>query len=237
LLALLALTVGLRAGPPYATDDPEPVEPGHVEIFVAALASAEAGDATGAAPQLQVNYGAVQDVQLSVAPQLSFSRPGPGPTTYGWGDTQAGVKFRFLHEDGARPQAAVFPQVTLPSGDAGRGLGSGAVQWLLPLWLQKSWGPWTSFGGGGYWFNPGAGQRNWTFIGAALQRDIGERWSLGGELFFHSAAQVDDVDGLGANAAFLWHCTPQENLVFSAGRDLVWGRTTFTGFGALQVVL
>jgi len=31
------------------------------------------------------------------------------------------------------------------------------VRGFLPLWLQKSWGRWTSYGGG-YWIN-GSGQR------------------------------------------------------------------------------
>jgi len=225
------------AGPPYATDDPEPTDTGRLEVFVAAFASAEAGGSQGGGPQLQLNYGAARDLQLSVAPQLSFSAPSGGPLTYGLGDTQVGAKYRFLHEDGDRPQAAVFPQVVLPSGDAKRGLGAGAAQVLLPLWLQKSWGPWTSFGGGGYWINPGPGNQNWTFVGACLQRDLAERWTLGAELFFHSAAQVDDADGLGSNLGLEWHLDPDDSLMVSGGRDLGWGNTTFTGFAAYRMIL
>ena len=152
------------------------------------------------------------------------------------GDTTVGAKYRFLSEGGARPQAAFYPQVVLPTGDEQKELGNGRAQLFLPLWLQKSWGPWTSFGGGGTWINPGTGNQNWTFVGAALQRDLGERFSVGGELFFHSAAQVGDVNGLGSNLAFLYHLGPDDHLLFSAGRDLV-GRTTFAGYAAYQKVL
>jgi hypothetical protein len=238
IVAILAMIPAFAwAGPPYETDDPEPTDLGRLEVFVAAYGSAEASGSSGGGPQLQLNYGAAKDLQLSVAPQLSFSAPGAGPTTYGLGDTQVGAKFRFVHEDAGCPQAAVFPQVVLPSGDAGRGLGAGAAQVLLPLWLQKSWGPWTSFGGGGYWINPGAGNRNWTFAGACLERDLGGHWTAGAELFFHSAAQVDDVDGMGSNVGLEWHLDPDHSLMLSAGRDLAWGSTLFTGFAAYQVVL
>jgi hypothetical protein len=225
------------AGPPYQTDDPEPTETGHLEILVSATSMAEAGRSQGGLPQLQLNYGPMKDVQLSFSPQLAFSAPVNGPTNFGVGDTQVSVKYRFLHETDTCPQAAVFPAMVLPTGSAERGLGAGQTQVLLPMWFQKSWGPWTSFGGGGYWINPGEGNQNWTFMGAALQRDLGETVSLGLELFYHSAAQTDDVGGLGSNLALLWHLDGSDGLLFSAGRDVIWGRTTFTGFAAYQKVI
>jgi len=51
------------------------------------------------------------------------------------------------------------------------------------MWLQKSWGPWTTYGGGGYVINPAPGQRNYCFGGWLLQRDFSERLTLGGEFF------------------------------------------------------
>jgi len=71
---------------------------------------------------------------------------------YGYGDTPISFKYRFIQEDskGWRPQAAVFPQVNLPTGDEDRGLGVGHVQVLLPMWFQKSFGDWTIDGGGGF---------------------------------------------------------------------------------------
>jgi hypothetical protein len=234
---LCAMASVAWAGPPYQTDDPEPAETGRWELFLAAYAGAEAGGSLGGGPQLELNYGVAPDWQLSAAPQLSWSLPGGGGGTYGLGDTQLGVKYRFLHEGDRCPQAAFYPQVVLPSGDADRGLGAGRAQLFLPLWFQKSWGAWTNFGGGGYWFDRGAGQKDWVFIGDALQRDLGERFSVGGELFFHSAAQEDDADGLGANLAVLYHLGKDDHLVCSAGRDMGIGNTTFTGYLAYQKIL
>src|SRR6266704_2005880 len=131
----------VSAGPPYQTDDPEPTETGHLEFLVSATSMAEAGRSQGGAPQLQFNYGALKDVQLSFSPQLAFNASNR-TANFGLGDTQLSVKYRFLHEDDTWPQAAVFPAVVLPTGSADRGLGAGQPQVLLPMWLQKSWGPW-----------------------------------------------------------------------------------------------
>ena len=69
-------------------------------------------------------------------------------------------------------------------GDQDRGLGSGHVQGFIPLWLLKSFGPWTTSGGGGYWFNPGKDNHDWGFIGWELQRRGFDFLAFGGGGFF-----------------------------------------------------
>jgi len=60
----------------------------------------------------------------------------------------------------------------VPTGSHGRNLGSGHLQTFLPIWLQKSMGKWTAYGGGGYWINPGAHNRNWCFTGLVIQHQV-----------------------------------------------------------------
>jgi hypothetical protein len=45
-------------------------------------------------------------------------------------------------------------QPHVPTGNAERGLGTGHTHGFMPLWLQKSFGKWLTYGGG-YWINPG----------------------------------------------------------------------------------
>jgi hypothetical protein len=40
-----------------------------------------------------------------------------------------------------------------------------------------------TFGGGGYWINPGAGNKNHWFVGWVLERKITDKLTLGVELF------------------------------------------------------
>ncbi len=78
-----------------------------------------------------------------------------------------------------------FVMFELPSGSAELGLGVGKVWYKVPLWIQKSFAPWTTYGGGGETIIrnvPGLG--SYPFAGWLLQRDIG-RWMLGAEVFYH----------------------------------------------------
>lgn len=236
-IALTLLSSGIFAGPPYQTDDPEPPEPGQCEIFFATHADVEADGVAGGFPQVEINYGVGGCLQLSLSPQMAYYFPRHGISTYGFGDIELAVKYRFLKETVTGPQAALFPRVVLPTGDQKRGLGDGNVKVFVPLWLQKSWGPWCMFGGGGYWFNPGPGNRNYGFAGAALQRDCGDVVSVGGELYFHSAPRIDDARGCGADLAFLWHLTKNNHLVSAMGPYRGNGRTGFACYLAFRKLL
>jgi hypothetical protein len=174
------------AGPPFVTDDPETVEYRHWEVYLFAIYDHTAGTDSAQVPAVEINYGAVPDVQLHLVAPLAYDRePGDG-AHYGYGDTELGLKYRFFHETDYLPQIGVFPLIEVPSGDANRGLGNGRTQIFAPVWLQKSFGKdkeWTSFGGGGFWYNSGPDRRNYFRFGWELQRDLGEHLTLGGEIY------------------------------------------------------
>jgi hypothetical protein len=233
-IVLASLASAAWAGPPFETDDPEPTDFSHWEVYLGTTALSIQRDFSGTAPFLSVNYGGFPDTQLSITQQISFNFPGADGDYWGYGDTLAGVKYRFLHESAGVPQAAIFPQVNFPTGDSAKGLGSGQVQFLLPLWLQKSWGPWTTYGGGGYWINPGPGNQNWIFLGWEIQRDLSSFFTLGGEVFYHSANLTNESDGLGFNLGAFIHFDEMNHIVFSAGRDILQPEYQFTGFLAYE---
>jgi len=234
LILLSLLSAAAFAGPPYETDDPEPTDTGHWEIYLASIYTATALGGSGALPQLELNYGPLKDTQISASTQMSATAvPGSG-LIYGFGDLLLGLKYRFLHESERCPQAAFYPQIYLPSGDARRGLGYGSSEILLPLYFQKSFGLWQSFGGGGYQMDPSNSGNNSTFIGCALQRELTERLSVGGEIFYHSMQNDAESDGLGANLAALLQMDSINHVVASFGRDLIGGENTFTGYLAWE---
>ncbi|GEJ56496.1 hypothetical protein AMYX_12370 [Anaeromyxobacter diazotrophicus] len=220
LAALLAPALAW-AGPPYTTDDPEPVELHHWEVYLATVDqwSREAGW-SGTAPHLEVNYGALPDVQLHAIAPLAWAHAPGGGTSLGYGDTELGAKVRFVHEGERVPQIGVFPLLELPTGDASRGLGAGQTQLFLPLWLQKSFGPWTSYGGGGYWINPGPGNRNWWYFGWQAQRRLGEGVALGAELFHGTARQDGGSGETRFNVGVVLDFGELHHVLVSAGRAL-----------------
>ena len=139
-IALAAILLGLLpgwawAGPPYDTDDPEPTDLRHWEIYLFG-AGARSGGAFDGSAGLDLNYGAVKDVQLTATLPIDFTR-GPGART-GIGDVELGVKYRFFHDEAAGVSIAAFPRLILPT--SGRRFGSGKTAMLLPVWGQKDIG-------------------------------------------------------------------------------------------------
>jgi len=207
------------AGPPFFTDDPEPVEYKHWEVYLASQYSRTADDRSGTAPHVEVNFGAFPNLQLHVIAPAAFDRPPGGPAAYGYGDTELGAKYRFIQETGLRPQVGTFILVEAPTGDADRSLGNGKTQVFLPLWLQKSWGPWTTYGGGGYWINPGEGNQNWGYVGWLLQRDLTKALTLGGEIFHRTPNTIGGESGTGFTGGGQVNFGEHYHLLFSMGRD------------------
>lgn len=235
LIALICLLAApAAAGPPYITDDPEPVPHRHWEVYLASLLSRDAGVWSGTAPHVEVNYGAARNLQLHTILPMSFVRSTEGTTTYGYGDTELGAKFRFIQETSTRPQLGIFPLLEIPTGDHHRGLGSGHMQLFLPMWLQKSYGPWLTYGGGGYWINPSAGNHDWGFFGWQVQRQLLPNLNLGAEVFHATVQAQGGEPETRLNLGLVLDLSDLQHLLFSAGRGLE-GPNQFQSYIAYQL--
>ena len=227
----LVCTSGLHAGPPFLTDDPEPVDWHHGEIYVFGQGDRTAEANTVTVPAVELNYGVAPNIQLHlVAPMTTVSAEEAGRTS-GYGDTELGFKYRFLDETDSRPQVGVFPMAELATGSGARGLGNGRTWYRLPVWVQKSWGPWTTYGGGGVAFNSAPGQRNHAFEGWLVQRDLGKYRTLGTEVFRQGAETTGGRGFTVANVGGYLQFTKNFNLLFSAGRSISGERHTLWYLG------
>ena len=208
------------AGPPFITDDPEPVDLGHWEVYAFSAGAIGPGDASGLGPALEVNYGVAPNLQLHVIVGVAYDAPSGGHGEMGPGDTELGAKYRFITpgKDDWWPQVGVFPLIEIPTGNAKRGLGAGYVQAFLPLWMQKDFGKWITYGGGGYWINLGPGNRDYWFAGWLLQRQVTEKLALGAEVFHQTSSMVGRGQASGFNLGGVYDITAHYHLLFSAGR-------------------
>ncbi|HEX9143838.1 MAG TPA: transporter, partial [Candidatus Binatia bacterium] len=222
------------AGPPFTTDDPEPVEYQHWEVYLASQIAHDKDGWSGTSPHLEVNYGAVPNLQLHLIAPVSFVAPSHEAARFGYGDTELGVKYRFLEEIDHLPQIGTFPLVELPTGQRERGLGSGHAQTFLPLWLQKSFEPWTTYGGAGYWVNPGKGNRNWWYTGWLLQRELTEGLTAGAEIFHETSSEKDGRSDTKFNIGAIYDFSDFYHLLISAGHT-VQGPNEFQAYIALQL--
>ena len=128
----------------------------------------------------------------------------------------------------------------LPTGSQSQGLGNGRTWIKIPIWLQKDFGPWTAYGGGGYADNPAPGQRNYGYGGLLLPRTLSPRLTLGGAVCFQGAQAVSPFGEMaagsagasssgipvaGARESAIWNFggsysfTPDFSLLFSAGHS------------------
>src|ERR1700689_5698350 len=99
LLTLPASMESAFAGPPFITDDPEPVDLGHWEVYGFSAGATGHGDTTGLGPSLEVNYGAAPGLQLHFIGGFAYDDQPGGHFNMGLSDTELGAKLRFINPD------------------------------------------------------------------------------------------------------------------------------------------
>lgn len=223
---VLLLPTALIAGPPFLTDDPEPVPWHHYEAYLFGTMDRGDGTTSGFFPAFEFNIGAAPNLQLHAIVPAAYATPGP---EYGIGDIELGAKYRFLGENHIRPQIGVFPMLEVPSGDSRRGLGNGQVWARLPVWIQKSYGPWTTYGGVGYQVNQAPGMRDSLFAGWLVQRQIMKKLTLGSELYHQEAQSIGARQTTFADAGGYFNFRENLSLLFMLGHTVSGERHT-TGY-------
>jgi hypothetical protein len=191
VVAIVALARPALAGPPYVSDDPEPTDYKHFEIYTFNSGTATRGD-IGGASGVDINYGAAQDLQLTATVPMGFDRPTAGNGSFGQGNIELAAKYRFLHQDSFGLDVSVFPRVFVPSPT--KNIGNNTASLLLPVWIQKDWsGGWSAFGGGGCVVS-GRSAQNFCLAGGVVTYQLLSKLQLGVELSHQTA------DGTGTPA-------------------------------------
>ncbi len=219
---LLAGSLAAWAGPPFVTDDPVPVETGHWEVYGFSSAIQTQDQIGETLAGFDINYGVVKNLHLHVLLPLAFNVPTDGTSQLGPGDVEFGAKYRIFDpgDDAWWPQVAVYPAITVPTGDDQRGLGAGSVRAFLPVWLEKDFGKWSTYGGAGYEINPGVDNLNYGFFGWVLQRQVTEQLALGGEITHTTADVIGGPDVTGFNLGATYDITRRYHVLVSGGRGV-----------------
>jgi hypothetical protein len=126
--------------PPLITDDPE--TPGYKgwEINITSSLEHSREGVEMENPLFDINYGLTSDRdQLKVEFAVASNDPDNADVEWGISDLLVGYKYRFLDADENHGWAVSFyPQVSSPTGDESRDLGSGQTELLIPFEFQKS---------------------------------------------------------------------------------------------------
>jgi hypothetical protein len=207
----------LYGGPPFDTDDPETVRFKHWEYYISSINTYQTGVWAGTSPHIELNYGLIPNVQVHLLLPMNYYYSKNHGADFGYAETEFGVKFRFIQETDNSPQIGTFPVLEIPTVKNSE-FSNGRTKIYIPVWLQKSWGKLTTYGGAGYWINPGTNNKNWIFSGWEVQYDFSKFITLGGELYFHSADTKSTKSETGFNLGGSINPTEKFHVIFSLGR-------------------
>ena len=197
----LSLSIAAFAGPPYLSDDPEPTDYRHFEIYTFSNGTVTQ-DGTNGEAGVDFNYGAAPNLQLTAVIPAAYVFPAMGASVGGLGNIELAAKYRLLTQEYAGVDVATFPRVFLPNTSSA--VGEQHMSVLLPLWLEKDWGQWSAFGGGGCEINRGGTSQNFCLAGLAITRQVTPKLQIGIEIFHQTPDTVgsDPTTSLGVGLRY-----------------------------------
>lgn len=162
---LPALLFG-QGGPPFKSDDPATPGNRHWEINLGLVGERNAFEGSYATPNLDINYGVGNRIQLKYEVPLSIRemRGDGGHLAAGPGNSLLGVKYRFYQRHSRTPEpggerevkfgVSIYPQLVLshPTRSVARDIVEPGPQLLLPVEASAKIGAIRMSGEVGYWF-------------------------------------------------------------------------------------
>ncbi len=218
------------AGPPYLNNDPAPTDTGGWEIYLFSTGEGHGPDADIDAG-VELNYGPVEDVQVSATLPLSFSHSSGGDWDSGTGHVELGVKYRFFKDERSHFSAAFFPKANLPTSTLEH---HEKTRFQFPIWLGKDFaGGTTIFGGGGYNLNPGTGNRDFWQAGVSVTHAVSKKLSFGAEVMQQGSDSVGATAKTRAGIGTTLRLSRHYGLLASAGPTWADHRTGYHFYAAL----
>lgn len=214
LLSTLLLSKGTAlAGPPYLSDDPEPTDYGHFEIYAFGQGTTTAAGTAGETG-IDFNYGGAPNLQLTAVVPLAYDEAGHA----GLGNVELAAKYKFLRQEDTGWDVAVFPRLFLSSASANVGDHHTAFQ--LPFWAEKDVGKWSLFGGGGCVLNRTRDTRDFCFAGWAVTREVLDGLRLGVEIYHQGADQAGGRVSTDLGGGLTYDITEHYHVMAYAGPGL-----------------
>jgi len=236
-LTMLTPRVGIaQAGPPFLSNDPGTPGNGNWEINIAAAQTIERGSAAYQLPQIDLNFGVGDRLQLTYEVPYVRETADAQSSHSGWSNAYPGVKWRFIDQKDGGWQVSLFPQVETGSALSAqqRGIGSPGPRLLMPVEAATKLGFVDLDLEAGYYF-PKRGPREEIF-GLVAGHTFAERLDLAAELYrdhsFGPPATSTTILDLGGRYQI------KRGLIalFMAGRG-VGTEPQFTGYFGIQILL
>jgi hypothetical protein len=239
LIVCVPAAAHAQAGPPFFTNDPGTPGNGNWEINVASAQTISRGAASYQVPQIDLNYGLGERVQLTYEIPYVVQTGDGRPRRTGWGNAFPGIKWRFFDQGEDGWQLSTFPQVQTNGTDSAQlnGIASPGPRFLLPFEVAKKVGPIELDFEAGYFFpKQGVSERIFGFVAGG---SVTERLEMGVEVYDDRATGAPPSQttlGVGGRYKF----APAFVALFMAGRSVsgtARDQPEFTGYFGLQILL
>ena len=214
---LLCAVAPAFAGPPLLTDDPDTPGDKHWEINLAYTLDKRPSSSTQQAPILDLNYGLGDNVQLKYELPWLIHHDQDLGTRGGVGNSNVGVKWRFLDEEKNGASVSTYPQIEFnsPTSSAARGIVAEGTSLLIPIEASKKFGPVTLNGELGYTISQYA-ENEWLygFFGGV---EIRENLTFLAEIHGGSTTHFERNETV-FNVGAQWDFSKKYGILASAGR-------------------
>jgi hypothetical protein len=154
-LVVLALPwyASAQGGPPMRTDDPGTPGNRNWEINIGLTTDRRMSERQFETPELDINYGAGDRVQLNFEIPWVVRGTDSSPTQNGLGNSGVAVKWRFYEDEKRGFEISTYPRFEFnnPTGSVRKGLVDRGQRFLLPIEVSKRVGPVQVNPEAGYW--------------------------------------------------------------------------------------
>jgi|HubBroStandDraft_1064217.scaffolds.fasta_scaffold04382_8 hypothetical protein len=228
-----------QAGPPFLTNDPGTPGNANWEINLAAAQTLTRATDSYQVPQIDLNYGLGDRIQLTYEIPYLIQNTGGEPRQSGWSNGYPGVKWRFFDQGNDGWRLSVFPQVETGVSAAAqqRGIGGPGPRFLLPVEASTTIGSVDLDLEAGYYFpRRGVDER---IIGLVAGHSFSDRFELDAEVYDDRATGAPprytllDVGGrYKLSRGFI--------ALFMVGRSISGtgaGQPEFNGYFGIQILL
>jgi hypothetical protein len=193
-----------QGGPPFITDDPGTPGDRHWEINLGWTASHNPGQSSYQMPDVDMNYGWGERLQLKYELSLAVATDSRNATAVGLGESLVGMKWRYYERHHAgEPKSdenmifslGTYPQASInnPTASVRRGIVENGPQYYLPAEFTARAGPVELNGEVGRWFGNRLTPSRWG-RGLIAGHEFNDRTELYAELYdLQDANRIDNA--------------------------------------------
>jgi hypothetical protein len=229
-----------QGGPPYYSNDPGTPGDHQWEINVGSISLLTTGHSTARMPDLDINFGLRDTLQLTFEVGWLRDRVGQRPPQYGLSQDALGVKWRFYGNESGLA-VSVFPQALInnPTRSAARAIVPPGDSLTLPVEIARHIGPIALNGELGYTLAHSAPNGWLAGIVAGHERRIRHRKSsIEFDAEFYAAGDVaGEVTQETVEGGLRLEIHAPLVLLAMAGRSVRQADRSFTGYLGLQLLL